>query len=135
MPSLVARPLRFAADAWPLIRRTSIALATAPPASARAALQSIIPAPVRSRSAFTSAAETSPSLKGLPPAPFRWLATSRRLLHPAWRQRLLPPPPCGHAPRPRRAGALPPRDGGGSLPPPCGPPQPCAMTAPPRRRP
>ena len=50
------RPLRFAAWAWPFTRRISTALSTSPPASVRAALQSIIPAPVRSRRAFTSLA-------------------------------------------------------------------------------
>jgi hypothetical protein len=39
-----------------LTRSSSIAFSTSPPASSRAALQSIIPAPVRSRSALTSAA-------------------------------------------------------------------------------
>src|SRR3954453_3927677 len=58
MPSLVARPLRLAADAWPLIRRISIALSTSPSASARADLQSMTPPPVRSRSCLTFAAET-----------------------------------------------------------------------------
>ena len=41
-----------------MTRRISIARSTSPSASARAALQSIIAAPVRSRSAFTSAAVT-----------------------------------------------------------------------------
>src|SRR4051794_11783875 len=39
-----------------------------PPASVRAALQSIIPAPVRSRSTFTSDALTACALIGSPPA-------------------------------------------------------------------
>ena len=64
MPSLVARPERFAADAWPLTRSSSTALSMSPPASSRAALQSIIAAPVRSRSAFTSWA---PDRHQLPP--------------------------------------------------------------------
>src|SRR3954447_2013929 len=58
-PSEVPRPSRFAAEAWPLTRRISIARSTSPSASVSAALLSIMPAPVRSRSAFTSAAETA----------------------------------------------------------------------------
>ncbi len=50
----MARPLRLAAEAWPFTRRISIALSMSPCASARAALQSMIPAPVRSRSSLTS---------------------------------------------------------------------------------
>src|SRR3954451_16810227 len=56
-PSEAVRPPRFAACAWPFTRRTSIALSTSPPASTSAFLQSIIPAPVRARSSFTSLAE------------------------------------------------------------------------------
>src|SRR3954451_2975541 len=56
-PSEAVRPPRFAACAWPFTRRTSIALSTSPFASTSAPLQSIIPAPVRSRSSFTSLAE------------------------------------------------------------------------------
>src|SRR5436189_5747195 len=65
-PSLVVRPVRFAAEAWPFTRRISIALSTSPLASARAALQSMMPAPVRSRSALTSAAEISAITGSLP---------------------------------------------------------------------
>src|SRR3954462_6269266 len=57
-PSDAARSPRLAACAWPFTRRISTALSTSPPASWSARLQSIIPAPVRSRSAFTSPAET-----------------------------------------------------------------------------
>src|ERR1700710_1938839 len=57
-PSLVPRPSRLAAEAWPFTRSSSIARSTSPSASTRAALLSIIAAPVRSRSAFTSAAVT-----------------------------------------------------------------------------
>ena len=57
MPSDAARSPRFAACACPFTRRISIALSRSPPDSWSAALQSIIPAPVRSRSAFTSFAE------------------------------------------------------------------------------
>src|SRR4051795_10466237 len=56
MPSLAARSPRLAAEAWPLTRRISIALSMSPSDSVRAFLQSIIPAPVASRSFFTSAA-------------------------------------------------------------------------------
>src|SRR4051812_32777218 len=48
---------RFFILSWPLTRRTSAALSKSPSASLRAFLQSIIPAPVRSRSRLTSAAE------------------------------------------------------------------------------
>src|SRR6185312_13165067 len=57
-PSSVPRPSRLAAEAWPFTRSSSIARSTSPSASTSAALLSIIAAPVRSRSAFTSAAET-----------------------------------------------------------------------------
>src|SRR5712691_7922312 len=86
MPSLVARPLRLAADACPLTRRISIALSMSPPASARAALQSMIPAPVRSRSALTSVAEddiNASGLSGRRPAPRQ---------HQLRRSRTRPPP-------------------------------------------
>src|SRR5436305_12803809 len=56
-PSDAVRAPRFAACAWPFTRRISIALSTSPLASTSAPLQSIIPAPVRSRSSFTSLAE------------------------------------------------------------------------------
>src|SRR3954463_16815238 len=56
-PSDAVRPPRFAACAWPFTRRISIAFSTSPSASTSAFLQSIIPAPVRSRSSFTSLAE------------------------------------------------------------------------------
>ena len=48
---------RLAALAWPLTRRISTALSKSPSASVSAFLQSIMPAPVASRSIFTSAAE------------------------------------------------------------------------------
>src|SRR5436853_664349 len=56
-PSDAARAPRFAACAWPFTRRISIALSTSPSDSTSALLQSIIPAPVRSRSSLTSLAE------------------------------------------------------------------------------
>src|SRR4051812_6989849 len=58
-PSLVSRSARLAALAAPLARRMSIARSMSPPASLSAPLHSIIPAPVRSRSSFTSFAEIS----------------------------------------------------------------------------
>src|SRR4051812_31223042 len=54
VPSLAFRSARLAAFAVPLLRSRSIAFSMSPPHSCRAPLQSIIPAPVRSRSAFTS---------------------------------------------------------------------------------
>src|SRR4051794_27031626 len=59
MPSDAVRAPRLAACAWPFTRRISIALSRSPPASTSAPLQSIMPAPVRSRSSFTSFAEMS----------------------------------------------------------------------------
>src|SRR5262249_10187753 len=55
-PSLVARPAFFAALASPRFRRIVVASSKLPFASSRAPLQSIIPAPVWSRSFFTSVA-------------------------------------------------------------------------------
>src|SRR6202022_2047781 len=54
MPSLVARDAFLLALAIPFVRRTVSALAKSPSASARARLQSIIPAFVFSRSCLTS---------------------------------------------------------------------------------
>ena len=54
-----ARPDFLAAAARPRSRRIPVALSISPPASARARLQSMKPAPVRSRNAFTSWAENS----------------------------------------------------------------------------
>src|SRR3954453_16478816 len=56
-PSDAVRAPRLAACAWPFTRRISIALSRSPPDSCSAFLQSIMQAPVRSRSAFTSPAE------------------------------------------------------------------------------
>ncbi len=53
-PSLAARPARLAASARPLVRSEVVAASMSPPASSRAFLQSIIPAPVLSRSSLTS---------------------------------------------------------------------------------
>src|SRR5919198_3616374 len=64
-----------------------MALSTSPLASWSAALQSIIPAPVRSRRAFTSLALISTVLTGsLPPGPDR-AAAARRVLQAAARLR------------------------------------------------
>ena len=57
-PSLAARCAFLAAAAKPLVLRTLIASSMSPPASTRAFLQSIIPAPVRCRSSFTALAVT-----------------------------------------------------------------------------
>src|SRR5918996_2697166 len=56
MPSLAARPVRLAASARPFSRSMRLAASRSPPVSVSAFLQSIIPAPVASRSAFTSRA-------------------------------------------------------------------------------
>src|SRR5262249_18537969 len=53
MPWAVARPARLAACARPRLRRMVIASSILPPLSARAALHSIMPAPVFSRSCLT----------------------------------------------------------------------------------
>jgi hypothetical protein len=55
-PSLVARPAFLAALARPFFRRIVVASSKLPWASSSAAFQSIMPAPVWSRSFFTSAA-------------------------------------------------------------------------------
>src|SRR5947199_10005799 len=54
IPSLAVRPARFSALAAPVFRKYSTALSRLPPVSSSAFLQSIMPAPVRSRSSFTS---------------------------------------------------------------------------------
>src|SRR5215471_16241903 len=56
-PSLVTRVAFFAATETPFLRRTTTASSRLPLASVRACLQSIIGAPVFSRSSFTWAAE------------------------------------------------------------------------------
>ena len=55
-PLAAVRPARLPTSLAPLIRRISTALSKSPSASSSAFLQSIIPAPVRSRSFLTSAA-------------------------------------------------------------------------------
>src|SRR5437588_3623600 len=59
LPSVVARPARFAAVAMPCSRRSRLAASRSPFVSCSARLQSIIPAPVWSRSSLTSFAEIS----------------------------------------------------------------------------
>src|SRR5262245_52088137 len=61
-PSLVGRPSRLPALASPRSRSSTPARPRSPPASARARLQSIMPAPLWSRSAFTAWAEISATL-------------------------------------------------------------------------
>ncbi len=56
-PSAAVRPDFFAALAWPDLRIASMAASISPLASTSAPLHSIMPAPVRSRSSFTNAAE------------------------------------------------------------------------------
>src|SRR5687767_7075563 len=55
-PWAVARPARLAACASPRLRRSVVASSMSPLASVNAALHSIIPAPVLSRSCFTCSA-------------------------------------------------------------------------------
>ncbi len=55
-PFSAERPSRLATPFWPLMRSASTALSTLPSASSSAFLQSIMPAPVSSRSFLTSAA-------------------------------------------------------------------------------
>ena len=52
-PSVVSRPARLPAGAMPRSRRSRCAASRSPPVSSSARLQSIIPAPVRSRSSLT----------------------------------------------------------------------------------
>src|SRR5262245_28173229 len=58
-PSLAMRPARLAAWASPFFRRISTAFSRSPPDSSSAALQSIMPAPVLSRSSLTAAADAA----------------------------------------------------------------------------
>src|SRR5258708_6904977 len=62
MPSPVLRPAFLAARAMPCSRSQSLAFSMSPPVSVRARLLSIMPAPVMSRSCFTSAAVISATL-------------------------------------------------------------------------
>ena len=58
-PSAAIRSAFLAALEWPLARSQSAAASRSPPVSCNACLQSIIPTPVLSRSAFTKAAVIS----------------------------------------------------------------------------
>src|SRR5215472_1700936 len=77
-PSAATRPALLAAAAKPFFLSQSTADSISPPVSPSARLQSIIPAPVFSRSSLTSAAVTSAicvklpfKLRRPPPFPFR----------------------------------------------------------------
>ena len=129
-PSAAPRSPRLAAFAWPFTRRISTALSTSPSASSSAALQSIIPAPVRSRSAFTSLAEIarahlSVSSVGVEGAALAVAAGARRAGLGAGcrcggraraRPGSRPPRPRGRAPAPRPRGAPAPRPRAGPAP-------------------
>src|SRR5713226_6309449 len=62
-----SRPARLSALAAPLVRSTSTAFSRSPAVSSRAFLQSIMPAPVRARSAATSLAGMSFTIVTPPP--------------------------------------------------------------------
>src|SRR3989442_3407122 len=66
-PSDASRPARLSALAAPLVRSTSTAFSRPPAVSPRAFLQSIMPAPVRARSAATSLAGISFTIDTPPP--------------------------------------------------------------------
>src|SRR5881397_85444 len=66
-PSDASRPARLSALAAPLVRSTSTAFSRSPAVSSRAFLQSIMPAPVRARSAATSLAGISFTIVTPPP--------------------------------------------------------------------
>src|SRR5207247_612890 len=68
-PSDASRPARLSALAAPLVRSTSTAFSRSPAVSSRAFLQSIMPAPVRARSAATSLAGISFTIVTPPPPP------------------------------------------------------------------
>src|SRR6266853_5180014 len=79
-PSAATRPSFFLADARPRSRRISIARSSMPSDSVRAFLQSIIPAPVFSRSALIAAAFISamiPYLSLFSDTDFRLSITAR----------------------------------------------------------
>src|SRR5262249_9469467 len=84
-PSAATRSAFLAAFDRPFLRSQSIACSMSPFTSVRAALQSIMPAPVLSRSAFTKLAVTSAIAVLIPLcARYRWVdpATARRLGRP-----------------------------------------------------
>src|SRR2546425_4597726 len=66
-PSDASRPARLSALAAPFVRSTSTAFSRSPAVSSRAFLQSIMPAPVRARSAATSFAGISFTIDTPPP--------------------------------------------------------------------
>src|SRR5437879_9615625 len=66
-PSDALRPARLSALAAPFVRSTSTAFSRSPAVSSRAFLQSIMPAPVRERSAATSLAGISFTIDTPPP--------------------------------------------------------------------
>src|SRR5262245_34228965 len=74
-PSRASRSAFLAAAARPFSRRMAVALSRSPSASVRARLQSMKPAPVRSRNSLTSPAEMSAMLVRTP--------VSRRAPRPA----------------------------------------------------
>ena len=81
LPSVVSRPERLAASAMPFSRSNVRAASRSPPVSSSARLQSIIPAPVWSRSSFTRLAEIVVDIRPPPPpAPRRALRSRRALL-------------------------------------------------------
>ena len=121
-PSAATRPARLSALAAPDLRINSTATSMSPPASTSAFLQSIMPAPVRSRSSRTSAALISIGIGlairagGNPPAdvesdpagpsgPRASVNPLRRLPRPGLRQSNPTPPRL--LPRHARAGAPP----------------------------
>ena len=83
-PSLVARALFFCAVARPDLRSSSIAFSRSPAVAVSAFLQSIMPAPLFSRSSFTSAAVISATARS-----FRRVGVVRRpgVTRPASRPR------------------------------------------------
>ena len=99
-PSAATRPAFFAALARPLVRSQSTAASMSPLVSVSAALQSIMPAPVFSRSSFTMLAVMSPSYLtfvrvrrldvGRPQACAPAVATGRGYLGPDLCRRLAP---------------------------------------------
>src|SRR5215210_6728860 len=102
-PSVAARPLFFAARAWPFSLRTFLAPSTSPSDSSSARFTSIIPAAVSSRSCLIfsivlAKVLTSPrSLRHSRPAPHLRHARTRLHLLPLPSLLSLAPPP--QAPR------------------------------------
>src|SRR5918996_459458 len=99
VPSEVSRPARLPASARPCSRRSRVAASRSPFDSTRARLQSIIPAPVWSRSCLTSAAGIS--VTGPPLRPRARAALRRRRAARPSRRRSAPGPARSAAPRRR----------------------------------